>query len=444
MAQQQILESSVNIENVSRPVESFMFAIYSCAITSLSAEECGKLTGESRELLRPKYHKAAQQALIRAGLFKTLDIQVLQAAVLWWQIRVLNARGAERSGVGASPVDGMWESPLPLNVNDSDLSPDMKVAPLNHVGATEMTFVLMMYETGIFLRRSASMAPFDGSWQKVSSHTVPFAEKDKVIDELEGIIQQKFLKFCDPVIPLYQLAIGMANMVIGRMRLTTRHPRQFPDRGLSMSHEDKQKLFAICMMMIEQENLLRSTASVRGFLWHVDLHFQLDAFVYLLSELQLQCTGSMADKAWSLIAETFLHHPHIITNTKTPLYMAIRSLTLKSWKAREAAFWITHSNPPEGSPPLFISTLRFQRTENIPSQTSTEHLVHDSQDSHPIGTNCQNADTSLEFIDDNLKDSSILMDGNLTMDISPVDWNYWNDLIQGEEVSTITTTHNMR
>lgn len=83
MVQQQILESSVNIENVSRPVESFMFAIYSCAITSLSAEECEKLTGESRELLRPKYHKAAQQALIRAGLFKTLDIQVLQAAVLF-------------------------------------------------------------------------------------------------------------------------------------------------------------------------------------------------------------------------------------------------------------------------------------------------------------------------------------------------------------------------
>lgn len=83
MVQQQILESSVNIENVSRPVESFMFAIYSCAITSLSAEECEKLTGEPRELLRPKYHKAAQQALIRAGLFKTLDIQVLQAAVLF-------------------------------------------------------------------------------------------------------------------------------------------------------------------------------------------------------------------------------------------------------------------------------------------------------------------------------------------------------------------------
>lgn len=83
MVQQQILESSVNIENVSRPVESLMFAIYSCAITSLSAEECEELTGESRASLRLKYHKAAQQALIRVGLFKTLDILVLQAAVLF-------------------------------------------------------------------------------------------------------------------------------------------------------------------------------------------------------------------------------------------------------------------------------------------------------------------------------------------------------------------------
>jgi hypothetical protein len=73
---------------------------------------------------------------------------------------VLDARGAECSGVGASVIARLWETARPLNVNDSDLTLNMVVPPLNHVGAMEM-----MYEVGVFLRHSKSMAAFDSSWQ---------------------------------------------------------------------------------------------------------------------------------------------------------------------------------------------------------------------------------------------------------------------------------------
>ena len=81
--QRRILEASVAVEQVSRPLEALMFAIYSCAVTSLSHEECVELAGESRDTLMAVYHRAAEQALIRAGFLKTLDIVVLQAAVLF-------------------------------------------------------------------------------------------------------------------------------------------------------------------------------------------------------------------------------------------------------------------------------------------------------------------------------------------------------------------------
>lgn len=126
---------------------------------------------------------------------------------------------------------------------------------------------------------------------------MPISHKDKAIDELEDVLESKFLRYYDPVIPLHILARGVVKVVVGRMRLTTRHPRRYPDRGISMPQEKKMDLFDICLMMVEQDNLLHSTQCVRGFLWHMDLQSQLDAVVYLLSELRNQTTGEKADKA---------------------------------------------------------------------------------------------------------------------------------------------------
>ena len=241
----------------------------------------------------------------------------------------------------------------------------MTVPPLNHVGATEMTFVLPMYEVGTFLRHSKSMAPFEGSWQKITSHTVPLASKDKIIDELYDVLEHKFLPYHDPVIPLHMLACSIAILITNRMRLTIRHPRQFPDRGAGMLQEEKEKLFTICIEMIEQDVFHHTTPCLRRFLWRLDMQTELDALVYVLSELQHQCPGPLIDKAWSPIAQTYGFHPAMITKTNDRLFMAVGNLALRSWGVRDAACRKHDSHPPEGSPPLFITLLRAQRTTNV-------------------------------------------------------------------------------
>jgi hypothetical protein len=80
----------------------------------------------------------------------------------------------------------------------------------------------MMYEVGAFLRHSKSMAAFVGSWQKLSNYTVPISDENKVIDELEDVLESKFLRYRDPVVPLHILARGVVKVVVGRMRPATR------------------------------------------------------------------------------------------------------------------------------------------------------------------------------------------------------------------------------
>ena len=81
--QRLVLENSGNIQQMPRNVEALMFAIYSCAVTSSSEEECESMHGESRSTLTQRYRKGAEEALFRVNVLKTSDLMVLQAFILF-------------------------------------------------------------------------------------------------------------------------------------------------------------------------------------------------------------------------------------------------------------------------------------------------------------------------------------------------------------------------
>ena len=81
--QQQIIEASGNLHNISKAQDALMFAIYSITVTSMSDEDCQKMIGEARSTLLDRYTLATQQALLRVRFLRTSDIVVLQALVLF-------------------------------------------------------------------------------------------------------------------------------------------------------------------------------------------------------------------------------------------------------------------------------------------------------------------------------------------------------------------------
>ncbi|KAE8442512.1 hypothetical protein EG329_003293 [Mollisiaceae sp. DMI_Dod_QoI] len=471
--QRQLLQASVDLQNLSEAFEALMFSIYASAVTSLSNEECLELTSVSKSQLLERYQKITKKALARAGLLGTLDVVVLQAAVLfvhsislipesdhgelyvlagiilrageriglhrrtypanlsvieaqtrrrlWWHIIVLDSRCAQRSRVDA-PVNGeYWGSVLPLNVNDSELTPEMMVEPRGHAGSTEMTFRLMMYDIGKFIRYSEPTVPFGGTWQKLTAQSVPLAEKDKMIDELEMMLESKYLRYCDPAIPLYVLARRFASIVISKMRLTIRHPRRFPDRGSSMPKDEKRKLFDICLSIIEQVNFIRSMNCLRGFLWPLDQEFQVDAVVYLLSELRYQDPSPLTEKAWSEIFKAFTRYPDIVF-AGSALNVAIGNLTLKSWESWEAR--AQHQQFQHPSRPDFILQL-LEKRPGYTTSASIESAVDAARmdlDSHAPASYLTSIATDWNSAPSLISDP-----------LAPIDWNYWNDLIQNDE-----------
>jgi hypothetical protein len=69
-------------------------------------------------------------------------------------------------------------------------------------------------------------------------------------------------------------------------------------------------------------------------MWHVREFFQLETFVYTLSELRIRTTSAQVDLAWRLVEAIYLHHEEILRETRNKLWFAVGSLCLKAWEQR--------------------------------------------------------------------------------------------------------------
>jgi hypothetical protein len=317
---------------------------------------------------------------------------------------------------------------MPKNISDSDLSPTMKEPPTDKEGATEMMFCSLRYETAQALQKARTTTNVDGSWS-ITSGADPalFAEKDKGIDALEIHFENKYVRHCDPSIPLHFLVIYMAKSIICTMRIMAHHPRQYPDKGASMPQREKDMLFKESLKEMEYDSLGHTNKAIRGYLWHIASHFQLDAFIYLISELRHRTSGDLVERAWQQIQFSFENRPEIITNTKNSLYYAIGNITLKAWAKREEAIGSYQA-------PRFISLLRSQR--NIPDpprrvaevQNEDPYLRARMMD-YPIDAPPQN--TAFAHTEQQWGNWDTDIDMNMP-EITPVDWEYWQTLMDGE------------
>ncbi|KFY65108.1 hypothetical protein V496_02853 [Pseudogymnoascus sp. VKM F-4515 (FW-2607)] len=461
--QQEISRAGGSPQNFSKPMQALMFSIYSCSLASMRDEDCMEILGEDRTLAHRRFAGIAKKALTVAGLLTTQDMMVLQAFVLFllsirnvydtqalwiltgvavrlteriglyrepfleslsvfdaeyarrivWQVAILDGHTAARARVDTPPrIFYRREAMFPLNVNDTDLDINMRERPQEHPGVTEMVFCLIRCEFGNQLHNQAATEG-NSMMRLLGNPSTPVSEKETSISKLENIFEEKFVKHCDPAIPLQLLSMVMVKVMFGRLRLAARHPRRFRDRGATMSQEEKDSLFAICLMMIDYDNQGHRLSGMHRFMWHVKANFQLDAFVYILNELRHNSVGDRADYAWREILECFEHHSDVLTDTKNPLHVAIGNLALKSWGARESMLAHLGQTLADGEIPRPISVLRSQRSVVVSPGTYSN-----ISDQGVAGEAAQNQAFKSAYpthVD--------------SIDSAPIDWEYWNDLI---------------
>jgi len=243
-----LMNASSNVDGLSKPAEALLFAIYFASVISLDDQQCMELLKDSRHALVNRFRFAAEQALARAGFLSSSSLMVLQAFVfflicvrhqddsrlvgsltglaihlaqalgihrdgtnfhlnafdtemrrrLWWHVSILDNRSAEDYGVEPTFTEHFYDTKLPLNINDDDISPGMKDPPVERKGCSEMTFCLIRFELSVVSRRLNFTSSGSGPCP-VEERTLE--DKEKIIDDCHKNLEEKYLQYCDMNVP---------------------------------------------------------------------------------------------------------------------------------------------------------------------------------------------------------------------------------------------------
>ncbi|ORY57156.1 fungal-specific transcription factor domain-containing protein [Pseudomassariella vexata] len=380
------------IDSLNKSQEALLFAIYFGAVVSLPSSTNTARLGLEHALpvLCAKYQLAVERALAAADYLNNPDLECLQALViyvaclrchngsrsswvlvalllrlaqamdlhrdgdgsqftpyiaelrrrLYWQIVVLDVRAAEDRGTEAMVVSGSYDTRLPLNLNDTDFSPDTRGPLVERAGPSDTTFSRCTAQSsGIFLYVGPPTNCPGG---------MPARSKDELIAHVQEL-EAQFITKSDPS----HIGSYFASMLVRLINLKLWLVQQYPvhlhrspqdtddtstsnhSRWPKVSHEVMLQT-AISVMELQQH--WRSDPYSIPFDWWYMTYVQWHPLAVSLAELCSQTRGPLVERSWKCIEDVFPKYGEIVAESKRgSLWRPIRKLYKKAKAARTEA-----------------------------------------------------------------------------------------------------------
>ncbi|KAI8951874.1 fungal-specific transcription factor domain-containing protein [Xylaria longipes] len=374
-------------------VEALMFVIYFAAITSMEEDEVLTNFATEKSQLIARYRFATEQALARANCVTTSELVVLQAFViflilvrryddtkfssaltglvvkiaqslglhrdgthfdnitpfdiemrrrLWWAICVLDLRSAEDQGCELTVVERSFDTRFPLNVNDSEISPEMADFPPERIGSTDMTFCLIRYEICALSRRVHTAASGMAPCPKDSNITLE--EQEEKLIEMYEHIDQKYLKLspAKETDLLSWVSATIARLIMSKMSLVIYQPLM-PSTGTELPSGVRDRLFMASIEVVEYSRVLNAEPKIRRWRWLFQTYNQWHAVAYLLLEVCRRSWSPSVERGWLVLNATFSSDN--VDFSKPAIWVLLRKLMLQAKRHRESEIARLRANP---------------------------------------------------------------------------------------------------
>jgi Fungal specific transcription factor domain len=219
----------------------------------------------------------------RIGLHRDgdmLGLQVMRSEErrrIWWQLQYMEISVGQLLGSFSMIVFADWDSKFPANLEDYDFHPDMQVLPLNRRGLTGMSHCLWRYQILYSQRVVPEPKVKKNILVWLLSPQITLADKDEEINEIENLLGEKYLQYCEPLNPLHvHIQIRIRSFILAARR-TARQPALVNAKISEMSIQEREDYLGICKSSLDYYILSQKTESLKGFQWHNEDHFQWPA-----------------------------------------------------------------------------------------------------------------------------------------------------------------------
>ncbi|EEA21717.1 hypothetical protein TMatcc_008863 [Talaromyces marneffei ATCC 18224] len=376
-----IINAAMNGDSLDKSNEALVFVIYLAAVISMPPEQCLAELGDDRDTTISRFRFATEQALARANLLNSLNINLLQAAVLftscvhrldhnrfvwtmasvilrlatglglhrdgthfglspfetemrrrlWWHIVIADVRTSEDHGTDPMINEWMYDTRMPLNINDDDINPESKTFPPERAAFTDMTFTLIRCHVSKNYRHLIHI-PLGKN-----SVAPTLEDRKKTVEGLHNTLNEKFVKYCDMQEPLQWACATMARLVVAKLWLVVHHP-MIKNNLTSLSVEDRNRILLTSIEVIEFTRLMETSEATRRWGWLLGSYVQWHAIAFVLAELCVRPRCPGVDRAWLAIDSTFHEWERKSMGKKGSLWRPLTKLYNKAQASRAKGY----------------------------------------------------------------------------------------------------------
>ncbi|KAL2826804.1 fungal-specific transcription factor domain-containing protein [Aspergillus cavernicola] len=422
-AQQLFAKATRTPDALDKNNETLVLAMYFAAIVSMPNEQCMARLGEARDTLVGRFRFAVEQALSKANLLNTQSLTLMQAAViflnavrrdddtkfvwsmsalilrlaqglglhrdgnnfnlkpfeaemrrrLWWHVILLDLRSSEDHGTDAQIHDRMFDTRLPLNINDSDISPGMKERPKARMGFTDMTFFLIRCDICYALRQVAYTCP-----NTSGAVAGPTTENcGNVVQTVNRRIEEQYLKHCDMSDPIQWVSATVARLVLTKMWLVINNPIARSESESQISNESRESSFITSIEVTEFARLMKEDEKTKKWSWIFDAYMQWHAIAMVLSELCVRPLSPLTDRAWLAVTTVYGDWLQTAKQRKGMLWRPLAQLMKRagSLRAKQLAELRAHAEH-QHTAPQNRSTASIGSERSVGSPFSTHFPEH--------------------------------------------------------------------
>lgn len=217
---------------------------------------------------------------------------------LWWGLMALDLRSAEEFGTDMTITDRSFDTRLPANINDSEISTESTEVPESKIGRSDCAVALVRYEICSMARQlhfsssaTATMCP--------KSDVSTMEEKEETLVDIYQKVERKFLNHVvDETDPLYWVAAMISRIIMAKSCLVIYHSLMFPGSEHELSIEVRQRLFVSAIEIIECNHKLNSDPRCKQFRWLFKTYPQWHAIAYVLIEVCRRPWTALVERGW--------------------------------------------------------------------------------------------------------------------------------------------------
>ena len=276
---------------------------------------------------------------------------------LWWAILALDLRSAEEVGSDLSVHEASFDTQMPLNINDADISPSSTEFPAPRQGRSDTSVALARY--GILMLSRSFMTDMASKKPDIS-----LAEREQLLVDAYQRVEEKFLRHVvDETDSLYWMAAMIARVIVAKMCLHIYQSKIFTGHDPNLSDEIRDRIFVAAIEVVELGHKLNVDPRCKQYRWLFMTYTNWHAIAFNLIELCRRPWSPLVERSWEAVS-TFERDPVDLAKSgdHAAVFLPLRKLYLRARRHREAELarlrgnldearrldWVERTNPTTG------------------------------------------------------------------------------------------------